>query len=422
MSIEEKLEEPIKKVRITREAFEKMNNYARLVSEIVGRDVECAGLLLNDYEMYDDVTRDVYLSNGQTISESDGNFNQEEDAKSYAEIKKKRKKVSGIWHSHGSITASHSQDDDRHLRKMYITKSKNNKISVGATKIEPEIRKEGEKTKIVSDSNIVEYERDTITIRTEKGRVIKINIEGKIKQVEEEQLKEKGFVNSIVINKRAYLENLLERGNSYYCECLTGEDITKPKKLENLELETVEEDNGIVKDEKTLISEVGERVIHEGRHLNEHPNYQNVLSKYANVEEKQERGYKKRLREFYRNYKTEDEIDRMIVSLAKIVSGDYKINEKLGIKNRAKKIITYYKPTKAKKQSLYRRMKPNLQIAALCACIGLLGIAYVALTGIEKASIGYLKKTRPEVASMMERGEKFSEIAKVYYSKQDGKP
>ncbi|MFH1332123.1 MAG: Mov34/MPN/PAD-1 family protein [archaeon] len=415
MSIEEKIEEPIKKTKITREAFQKMNLYARLVSEIAGRDVECAGFLLNESDTYDDIARDVYLSKGQTVAEAEGNFDEEQDAESFAELKKKNKKISGIWHSHGSIIACHSEDDDRHLRKIYITKSKNNKITVGKTKTEPEIKRENEKIKIRSDNNIIQYEDNVLSIRTEKGRILKINIEGKIKEIEEEQLKEEGFVYSIVINKKSYLDNLIERGSSYYSECLIGENPSTPRKLENLELEIIEEENGIVKDEETLVKEVGERVAHEGKPLKENPHYQNILNRYAKKEEKTHN----RLREFYQNYKPVDEVDNIIVSIAKIMSGDSKISEELGIKDRAKKIISNYRATRPRKhKSLYRRMKPTLQMTALCAGIGVLGITYLALAGIEKASISYLKKARPEIAQMMERGDKFSEMLKVYHKKR----
>jgi len=415
MSIEEKVEEPIKKTKITREAFQKMNLYARLVSEIAGRDVECAGFLLNESDAYDDVVRDVYLSKGQTVTQANGNFDEEKDAESFAEIKKKNKKVSGIWHSHGSIIVCHSQDDDRHLRKMYTTKSKNNKITVGKTKTEPQIKMENEKIKIKSDNNIIQYEDNVLSIRTEKGKILKINIEGKIKEIEEEQLKEEGFMYSIVINKKSYLDNLLERGSSYYSECLIGENLLTPRKLENLELEIVEEENGIAKDEETLVKEIGERVTHDEKLLKENPNYQNILNKYAKKEEKTHN----RFREFYQNYKPVDEMDNIIVSIAKILSGDSKISEELGIKDRAKKIISNYKATRPRKQkSLYRRMKPTLQMTALWVGMGILGITYLALTGIEKASISYLKKTRPEIAQMMERGDKFSDMLKVYHKKR----
>lgn len=52
------------------------------------------------------------------------------------------------------------------------------------------------------------------------------------------------------------------------------------------------------------------------------------------------------------------------------------------------------------------------------ACMGLLLFTMVACKGIEKASLHYLRKTRPDVASMMEEGRSLSEIAKVYYNKK----
>ena len=51
----------INSVKITEEAFKKMNLYAGVVSEIIGSDKECVGTLMNYKGKHDNIVRDIHL-------------------------------------------------------------------------------------------------------------------------------------------------------------------------------------------------------------------------------------------------------------------------------------------------------------------------------------------------------------------------
>ncbi len=64
------------------------------------------------------------------------------------------------------------------------------------------------------------------------------------------------------------------------------------------------------------------------------------------------------------------------------------------------------------------KIKWALETAFYHTCMGLLKGVIITLGGIEKASTNHLRKTRPDVASMIERGEDFSKVAKIYFQRQ----
>lgn len=311
------MNEETQKVRITKEAFEKMNEYAKITSEIAGKDVECAGLLLNKYCKEDDIARDVYLCKGQTITSLDDKFDFHQETEDYKTILNNNMKINGIWHSHGAITAMHSNDDDGHLKKMYTTKARLNKITLERKKQKPNLEQNNGNVNIRLGNNNISCKKGMITIKTIEGNVAKINIEGKIKKIEEEKLREEGFVNSVVINRELYKTDIREKGRSYYCESLRGTNPTDARKLKNLELEIVKEENNIEKRKTELVKEIGERVIYEGRILQEHKNYSTVYAKYSNLDIKKFENYKQKIRKFYNNQ------NENINQVARILLGEY---------------------------------------------------------------------------------------------------
>ncbi|MEM4244820.1 MAG: hypothetical protein QW404_00015 [Candidatus Nanoarchaeia archaeon] len=68
---------------------------------------------------------------------------------------------------------------------------------------------------------------------------------------------------------------------------------------------------------------------------------------------------------------------------------------------------------KKEKTRLYKNQL--LTEAGYFLIIGILEIMINIMRFIEKTSINYLEKTRPDVASMMKKGKPFNEIAKQYF-------
>ncbi len=70
------------------------------------------------------------------------------------------------------------------------------------------------------------------------------------------------------------------------------------------------------------------------------------------------------------------------------------------------------------KQGYADKVKWVLEAAFYYTFMGLFKGVAITLGVIEKASTNHLRKTRPDIASMIERGEDFSEVAKIYFQKR----
>jgi hypothetical protein len=410
----EEEEPPITKIRITSEAFKKMKLYAGLISEMAGREVECFGLLLNHQDKYDDIARDVFLGPEQQVTASSVNF---DDFNTVYRIQKEdNKKICGMWHNHADFESFHSHKDDGHITNLYIN-NRWNTIPILRVKYSPQMT----------------YNNGILTIKVD-NKIITIKTEEKL-EVEAEEVIERKFINSIVINKHLYSGGDPELWKSYYGEALI-ETKKGREKIKNLELELVEEENGIMKDLKTMIKECGEKIRYQGRKLKEYVNYDNLLKKHSGLEtktetkpeeqknnleakvgeenlsqdkqaetKKEQYGYKGRLRNFYKSYEPYDEIDRAMVSVAKMLAGDYHIRRKTTEK------------LKELKRTYTKRAKYAASEAALYAGIEALAMSVAVLDRIEKASLNYLNKTRPDISELIKKGAPFSEIAKQYNKK-----
>ena len=76
-------------VKITREAYEKIALYAKLIPEITGLDLECGGLLIDPKSQNDCISRDAYLIYGQEVTHSSGIFGGSSIMEAYGNLKQK---------------------------------------------------------------------------------------------------------------------------------------------------------------------------------------------------------------------------------------------------------------------------------------------------------------------------------------------
>lgn len=107
----------INTIRISKDAFYKMNLYASIVSEISGYPKECVGTILNYKNKNDNIARDIHLERGQEVTGSNGwRGNRLDDSK---EIDERGMYVIGLWHSHGSNGVFHSSFDNSVLKEMF---------------------------------------------------------------------------------------------------------------------------------------------------------------------------------------------------------------------------------------------------------------------------------------------------------------
>ncbi len=378
----------IKKLRITREALEKLNLYARLVPEITEEDIECRGALLNYMQMHDDVTRDVYLEPGQGVTSVEA---KSDDFSKIIEIRqavhKENKNICGIWHSHGNMGAFHSDKDDIWLDNLYDT-NKLSKIQLGKINCEYKTTYEDGLLKIKIGDKIVTMISD--------GRPCFVNAE---------QVIERKFVNSLVVNREMYLDGMEKRGESYYAECMMESRNGDKTKAKNLELEIVEENNGINKDIDILLKECGERVSYKGALLKDHENYDRVFRNYTRSKGKKT---KTKTRHKPKLKKQKEEFNRKLNCLQEA-------GNKAEADGHSDKAYDE-KPTKPK--PIYKdTIKSAIGDVCIYAAMGFFALSIVVLSNIERISLNELNKTRPDIAYMIKEGRPFHEISKQYFKK-----
>jgi LysM repeat protein/proteasome lid subunit RPN8/RPN11 len=265
----------INSVKITQEAFYKMNLYASIVSEIIGSNKECGGELLNYQDKYDNLVRDVGLWN-QKVSSIDAVPSQ-----NICEYERQNLKDVGIWHSHGGLSVFHSSTDVDTLKRLY--KGTINKVPVHDSKKSLEYVLDGlEAVKVV----IPEGDGQELVIEGDIKGIKYVKREGDGTYVSDvvTYLNRRVF-NSIVINKNSYSEGYSDPrlNHDYDAEIWEGHSKDEPTRKEHVQLEVVDEKNNIRLDEEELVKEVGGKVRFQNYYLKDLPNYQKVLEKYKSI-------------------------------------------------------------------------------------------------------------------------------------------
>jgi len=258
----------INSVKITEEAFKKMNLYASVVSEIVGSDKECVGTLMNYKDRHDNIARDIHLWKDQTVTSASGSFGDPSD--DYTEAKNRGMDLVGLWHSHGSIGVFHSHDDNNVLSQMY--KYIKNRIITGEKEKSIECIVDGESVKLFEEGS---------------NKEIRLKVNGNIENIKYVERDYCYVLNSIVINKNSYSGGYVnpQLGCDYDAEVWAGYDRKECKRVENASIELVDEKNEIELNEEELVNEVGSKVKFEGTYLKDLPNYQKVLNRYKKSED-----------------------------------------------------------------------------------------------------------------------------------------
>jgi len=305
-------------IRITEEAFNKMNLYARLVSEIIGDDKECVGALLNNKN--DNVVRDIYLWKDQKVTSTSGLPGEYVDRD--MEAKKRDMKAIGLWHSHGKNPVFHSEDDKSVLEKMY--KDIKNKVRTGESKRKIEYIVEDEVTRIF-----------------EEGSNKELRVKGKIDNIELVEHEEYYVLNSIVINRESYSKENL----NHDAEIWIGRDKKKYQKNKHASIEIIIENNDIELDKERIIKEVGEKVKYNGKYLKELPGYKRLVKKPS-------KGYHSQIFDYYTAQKAcSNRINKEIGIIGEILAGDYYENGKR---------YWFWKDRIKKSEQMYKKIRKEM--------------------------------------------------------------
>lgn len=290
--------EYLRTVRITNEAFKKINLYHAIVRDIMGTPYECSGLSLNKSGRQDNIARDAMLIRGQDIGlAQDTN---QDLTEAYSTVIEKGFKVVGPWHSHGNIEPFHSGTDETKIRAVYAKNrlSLPNYIPVGwHTKtfgkedITITTGKNGVLTIAQADTprnkvlELVYKEPSRINLRFSEGtnpiiiKSIEDYLQNNLSEIDMPVEKALFYMQSIVINEEAarWAEKI-EKKQHPLPRCSLRALIQKEPFSEEyaelkdgqLELELVDETNGITLDEKVLREEVYDSVYVDGVPIREY--------------------------------------------------------------------------------------------------------------------------------------------------------
>lgn len=233
-------------IKITGEAYKKINLYSRIVSEITGKDIECGGILLNYNNKNDGVIRDAYLDYQIAKHDKVWYLPYESSYRNY--VQQSGMSWAGMWHSHGSYPSGHSDLDDKALQQLH---------------------KQNKTTKACKIKNY-----------SENNHSKKISVYDEV-----------FYSPSIVINKDEYLND--GPGMNYYAEFLVGNGKDHDVKVTGAKLEIIEENNNIMPTLEEMVLEVGKKVKYKrlvlgrimwGKKLKNFPKYGSVLEKYKTLQ------------------------------------------------------------------------------------------------------------------------------------------
>lgn len=307
----------INSVKITEEAFYKINLYASIVSEIIGSNKECGGELLNYKNRYDNIIRDIGLWN-QNVTGGEA----EQFRSNCGEYEIQNLKDVGIWHSHGENSVYHSKTDFKTLTQLY--KGTINKVPSHDSKKSLEYVLDG---------------LESIKVVTPEGHelVIEGDVKG-IKYIKQESndpdilnpltnLNRRVF-NSIVINKNSYSGGYTNPrlNHDYDAEVWVGYSKGEPTRKTNIKLETVDEKNNIQLNEEELVKEIGEKVKYQNTYLKDLPKYKEILEKYTKV--KDVKNQNKPTEQIVDDEKKPEEPDKNIKPVEQIIKTEEKPKEK----------------------------------------------------------------------------------------------
>jgi hypothetical protein len=116
-------EKRVHNVILTKDAFRKLNDYAYIVSSIVGEPIEVMGLLIGEKNDPYCIANDAYLIKDQAVSDAESKPDDRSLGNAYYEITRSGKSVVGMWHSHGAYPNFHSVHDNDYLEHLVINNS-----------------------------------------------------------------------------------------------------------------------------------------------------------------------------------------------------------------------------------------------------------------------------------------------------------
>ncbi|MEA3378395.1 MAG: hypothetical protein U9Q69_02025 [Nanoarchaeota archaeon] len=269
---------------LSEKLFEEMHFISKITNEIVGKTVECEGLLLTDYG--GTIARYTCLPCQQITPD---NAQCSSLKKAFNNAYSKNQKVLGIWHSHGDFDVKHSSDDFIHLSNTILPLVK-----------EYAQNKNGDFTlKKIKGGIIIKNSFQEIYIKSKASKKLK-----KIIQSCSASLDEK--VTSIIINAKN------ESG---------ARQFPQNKKIK---LNLVPDHRPI--NYYNLIKDVGKKFYYGGKCLADFQNYKSLLNKYNPSIQLSYNRLKQIIS--YKSKPQEDYNSGILSATMKIISGNYKIKNK----------------------------------------------------------------------------------------------
>ncbi len=258
---------------VTREAFTKMNAYARTASRIAGSDIECGGLLVGKQRDGVPIITDAMLLDC-VVTRASGHFDYDSVNKEYLQARDEGRLIMGMWHSHGDFGVFHSGHDDACLDGLL---DRNERIlpnlllrSVKKTPLQGARLYIGNAFLGIVGQSGQRYDV-CFAVQDEKAQDA---VEEALRHVNvyAKQVQGVPFAVSIVINKESYgnPETITypEMGRTVYIEAVAKHPGLKQKRLKRRGIPLHIVDGGVgLPDEQSINEEVCRKITYQGEKL-----------------------------------------------------------------------------------------------------------------------------------------------------------
>ncbi len=249
------------KLRITDEAMYKAILFAEIYQkEVIHRDQEIFGLLLNRRDKYDGIVRDVALAYEQDTRGLSVSMN---PTYSVSGARNEDYTVIGMWHSHANASPFHSGPDKGTFESVYreVTELGEESVIHEGMKVGDcpiEVQNNGSSLELLIKAN------HPYKIKLNNAPDAVSDYFNRLNQIEFGIPSDVFYALSLVINNETFgmtLENIEERlmkRRNYYAEIKIQDFPNQPKvkTIENADIEIIHERNGIVLDHDALKEEI----------------------------------------------------------------------------------------------------------------------------------------------------------------------
>lgn len=257
------------KLYIVKGALKKAQLYASFAKDYSNNTIECYGFSLGSLNKQNRVIEDIYFAPEQTNTSAHTRISAETVIQAGKEIREKKKRVLGWWHSHANFDPFHSGTDAENMKTVIDQVAPTNYINVyeDITFLKDEIKKtfNGDSSILVCDRNNSSKRLEMIFASLDKNPLIGMPMEKIIVRIPNKI----SYAYSLVVNANGE-QPYAEIATIKFCSSCHSDEYESRK----VPIRVLDVDTDIELDEKILREEVRSKIkINKPRYRIVHGNY-----------------------------------------------------------------------------------------------------------------------------------------------------